>query len=102
MKSEERNIKPFVENDGYVERLVSEVTEAAISKRKNRNWYAPLMRVAAAVALVVTIGGSGWLYMNNQKVDEAPLDTFLSSISDEEASMLENYYIEDIILDEWE
>lgn len=102
MKSEERNIKPFVENDGYVERLVSEVTEVAISKHKTNNWYAPLMRVAAAVALVVTIGGAGWLYMDSKKVEEAPLDAFLSSISDEEASMLENYYVEDIILDEWE
>lgn len=102
MKSEERKINLFVENEGYVDRLVSEVTETAITKRKDTNRYALLMRAAAAMALVVTIGGVSLLCMNSQKVEEAPLDAFLNSISDEEASMLENYYVEDVYIDEWE
>lgn len=102
MKSEERKINPFVENEGYVDRLVSEVTETAITKRKDTNRYALLMRAAAAMALVVTIGGVSWMYTNSQKVEEAPLDAFLNSISDEEASMLENYYVEDVYIEEWE
>lgn len=102
MKSEEKNIKPFVEKDDYVRNLIAEVTEVAIQKQKRTYWHMPFVRVAATITLVATIGGFGWMYMTNKKVEEAPLDTFLSSLSDEEASLLENYYIEDIYLDDWE
>lgn len=102
MMSKERNTRPFVEKDGYVENLISEATEMAISKRDATSWYAPFARVAAVVALILTIGSTGWMYMNSKKAQEAPLDVFLNSISDEEASMLENYYIEEICFYEWE
>lgn len=91
---------PYKEEEGYVAGIVARTTERAIdSQHTVHHRNIPFARIAASIAIMVTLGGAGWMYMKHQETQEAPLDTFLSSISDEEAEMLDYYYIEEIELD---
>lgn len=92
---------PFVEDEDYVANIVSQVTENAINASQTKHWHMQFARIAASIAIVATIGCSGWLYMKHQKAQAAPLDTFLSSITDEEAAMLDYYYVEDLFIEEY-
>lgn len=102
MKQNSKNkAMPFAEDDGYVERLVADVTETAISSPAVRRRRAPLARIAAMVAVVVGLGYSAWTYNTYREAQSAPLDTFLSSLSDEEAEMLECYYYDSPDMDDY-
>ncbi len=90
---------PYKEEEGYVAGIVARTTERAINTPGKVQRSIPFARIAASIAVMVTLGGSGWMYMKHKETQEAPLDTFLSSISDEEAEMLDYYYIEEIELD---
>lgn len=91
----------FIENETYVSDLVSKATENAIShSRVIPMWQRPSARIAASIALVLTLSCSGWIYVRHQEAQAAPLDTFLSSITDEETAMLDFFYVEDLCIDE--
>lgn len=92
---------PFIEKEGYVTSIVTQATENAIRAPHGHRWQKQLTRIAASIVIVVSVGCSGWMYMKHLKAQSAPLDTFLSSITDEEAAMLDYYYIEDIYIEEF-
>lgn len=92
---------PFVEDEYYVADIVSQVTENAINKPHAPRWHIQCAHIAASIAITCTIGCSGWLYMKHQQAKAAPLDTFLSSITDKEAAMLDYYYVEDSFIEEY-
>lgn len=92
---------PFVEQEGYVAGIVTKVTENAISNPSGRHLRIKFAHIAASIAIVATVFCSGWVYMNNKAAEEAPLDTFLSSISDEEAAMLDYYCVEELYIEEY-
>lgn len=91
----------FTEDEAYVADLISTATEKAISQsRIIPMWQRSSARIAASIALVVSLGCSGWMYMKRQEAQAAPLETFLSSITDEETAMLDYFYVEDLYIDE--
>lgn len=92
---------PFTEADGYVEQLVAHATETAIRSAAVRRRHAPLARIAAMVAVLVTLGYSAWTYNSYREAQAAPLDTFLSSLTDEEAEMLKYHYDESLNMDDF-
>ena len=101
MKTEHINKNmPFVEDEGYVASLVSQVTENAVSNTGDKHRQTRFTLIAASIAIAATIFGAGWIYTSNKAADDAPLDTFLSSISDQEAAMLDYYYVEDLNIDD--
>lgn len=91
---------PYIEDEGYVTSIVSQATENAIHNTHSKHWYVSFARIAASVAIIAGIGYSGWIYMKHKEAQAKPLDTFLSNISDEEAEMLEYFYVEDLYLEE--
>lgn len=91
---------PFVEDEGYVESIVAKATDNAIRNHNSKFSYMPFVRIAASITIVVGLGCSGWMYMKHKEAQAAPLDTFLSNISDEEAEMLDYFYVEDLYIEE--
>lgn len=91
---------PYREDEGYINGIVEQATENAIrSASHGTNRSILFARIAASIAVMLTLGGWGWMYMKHREAQAAPLDTFLSSISDEEAEMLDYYYVEEIELE---
>ncbi len=96
---------PFNEEDGYVEQLVDRSTEQAIRQSaRNRSRTLPLRFVAAIAASVLLLLGATLIWYNTKDEPQTlakteqqdPLDNFLNSITDEEASQIEFYEIEEI------
>ena len=94
---------PYKESEAYLNQLISQSTENAISQAPKRTATIRRMRyiaAAAAVALLVTIGVTqctGTSEPQMAQTEQAgPLDEFLNSLSDEEAQLLAYYDIEEI------
>lgn len=91
---------PFVENEGYVEHLIERATENALRRSQPQRRRIPFARIAASVAVVASLGYSAWAYVSYREAQAAPLDTFLSNISDDEAEMLNCYYDESLTMED--
>jgi len=93
---------PFVEEEGYVERLVQQVTDRTVSQRRKSMQRTVLVRLAASIAAVAIIGGasSRFLSCSNILSPDSPLDSFLAGLSDDEASQLDYYDIEEYYAEE--
>ena len=101
---------PFNEPEGYVEALLDKATEKAVHCALAKSARTVQMRVysaIAAAAVVLVLLGTGLNYFSPQTESQEkhlavantaadPLDEFLNEISDEEASMIDCYDIEDI------
>ena len=94
---------PYRESEDYLNDLVNAATEKAITRHASakRSGHKGLMAIsAAAVALVVI--GFGIAFFNAKDAQQAtmsspgPLDEFLNTLSDEEASQLQFYVMEEI------
>ena len=94
---------PYKESEAYLNQLISQSTENAISQAPKRTATIRRMRyiaAAAAVALLVTIGVTQFTGTSEPQMAQTeqagPLDEFLNSLSDEEAQLLAYYDIEEI------
>ncbi len=92
---------PFVENEGYAENLVARATENAIHAPHAKRHSMQFARIAASIAIIAGIGCTGWMYTKHKAAQSAPLDTFLSSITDEETAMLDYYFVEEVQIEEY-
>ena len=84
---------PYREGDSYVEALVEKsksVAEWQVLKTRNthRTVWLSLAGVAAAAALILA------LVIPSHKDTVSPIDSFLASISDDEAAMITDWHIE--------
>ena len=94
---------PYRESDEYLNGLIEKSTEKAILHHSaaRRNWRRRLM-AASAAAVTLLILGFGLNLFNGREAqpvsmsNQSPLEEFLSSLSDEEASQLPFYEIEEI------
>ncbi len=106
MTIEQANKKmPFVEDEGYVDSLVKEVTEKALREGKGGARRVPLRLVASIAASILLLAGvfTLWHTLSPGNADTLvkaeqrdPLGEFLNNISDEEAQQIEYYEIEEI------
>ena len=93
---------PYEESPAYLEQLIGRCKNAALEaakpqKRTVRPWFygAASLTAAAAVAIVVFL----WTQRSSRpdlSLTSSPIDTFLASLSDEEAAMIEDWPIDDI------
>lgn len=93
---------PFKEDQTYVGLLLADATDRAIRSQRSASHHLPLRRIAAILVLALTIGSTGWIYTDRQKVRQAPLDTFLDSMTEEEMAMLQDYCSDAILTYDWE
>ena len=93
---------PFGEDEGYVEQLLERAAKRALNHRNPHKQRLPLRRIVAMVTVLLAIGGMGWFLLGNPKSNQAPLDTFLESVTEEELVMLEDYCDEEMLASEWE
>lgn len=93
---------PYKESPEYVEQLVKRCQEAALTQAKPagrivRPWFYGLASVAVAAAIAV--GVFLWPPRSSSpdlSLSSSPIDTFLASLSDEEAAMIVDWPIDDI------
>lgn len=93
---------PFKEDANYVPLLLAGATERAIRSKRAMSRNRPLIRIAAMLVILLTVGSTGWLVLNHQKAKNAPLDTFLDNMTDEELTMLQDYCEVDVFEEDWE
>ena len=93
---------PYKESPEYVEQLVKRCQKAALTQAKPagrivRPWFYGLASVAVAAAIAV--GVFLWPPRSSSpdlSLSSSPMDTFLASLSDEEAAMIVDWPIDDI------
>ena len=93
---------PYKESPEYVEQLVQRCQDAALeeakpARRTVRPWFYGVASVAVAAAIAVGI--FLWTPKNaspDLALSSSPIDTFLASLSDEEAAMIVDWPIDDI------
>ena len=93
---------PFKEDQTYVGQLLADATERAIRSQRTTTRSLTLRRMAAVLVFVLTIGSTGWIYMGQQRASQAPLDTFLDNMTEEELTMLQDYCTDATLTDDWE
>lgn len=94
---------PYQESEEYLNDLIDKSTEKAIMQHSaaRKNWR-PMLMAASAAAVTLLILGFGLNLFNGREAqpvsmsNQSPLEEFLSSLSDEEASQLPFYEIEEI------
>ena len=90
---------PYKESPGEVEQLVSRCKEAALAKAKPagrialRPWFYGVASVAVAAA--VAIGIFLWP-SRSSSLSSSPIESFLASLSDDEAAMIVDWPVDDI------
>ncbi len=96
---------PYRESQDYLDSLVDRAVDGAIKQHAavKRRWRSGLMATSAAavVLLLIGIGLKAFFYHDMATTRSAvaaasPLDDFLSSLDDTEASQLTYYEIEEI------
>ena len=93
---------PYKESPEYVEQLVKRCQDAAVEeampeRRIVRPWFYGVASVAVAAAIAV--GVFLWPPRSSSpdlSLTSSPMDTFLASLSDEEAAMIVDWPIDDI------
>ena len=83
---------PYKESPGEVEQLVSRCKDNALAQvehsgRLVRPWFYGVVSLAAAAAIAVGV------FLSHSS---SPIDSFLASLSDEEAAMIVDWPIDDI------
>lgn len=94
---------PFRETGDYLDNLIDNATEKAITHHATakRSLHRMLM-IASAAAVALLIIGSGIALFNARNThqvamtEQGPLDEFLNTLSDEEAAQLTFYELEEI------
>ena len=97
-----QTVLPYKESLEYVEQLVGRCQAAALeevepARRIVRPWLYGVASVAIAAAIAV--GVFLWLPRKSSpdlSLSSSPIDTFLASLSDEEAAMIVDWPIDDI------
>lgn len=99
---------PYHETDGYVGRLVSDITEQAIRRQKaTKSVPIPRLAVAVAATLLLVVGSVTYLkptadvFPPITQSKESPVDEFLNTLTDEEVQMLTDYEVEEITVDNY-
>ena len=94
---------PYAESEDYLNRLISQATEQAISQGQKAKTRPLRTWIAAAAAALVLIAGLTITYFHQNNEEElvaeqttGPIDQFLDSLTDDEAQQLAYYEIEDI------
>lgn len=95
---------PYDEPQGYVEQLVEKSTVRALKGRSAARGSHMVIKVAAAAVVLIAAGVTAWHVMPSSRAVQpqsarsayAPIDEFLEGISDEEASQINYYEIEEI------
>lgn len=103
MKHQQKIGMPYRESEEYVSRLVTRMTEQAVSE-KTRAKMRPIRRIMTAAAVVVVLlAGAGVTYYKLGNVSEplvsdsqSPVDEFLDCLTDKEIQMLVYYELEEI------
>lgn len=100
------NIKmPYAESEQYLNQLIERATESAIRQQPKAQVRNLRSVLAAAAAIALLIAGAGITYHLHSTSAEplmaqqtaSPLDSFLDSLSDDEAELLAYYDIDDDI-----
>ena len=96
---------PYAESEDYLNGLISQATERAISQGQKTKTRPIRMWMAAAAAALVLIAGLTITYFHQQaetdtvvaeQTTTGPIDHFLNDLTDDEAQQLAYYEIEDI------
>lgn len=95
---------PYRETRDYVDNLVQQATESAITRHSRRHRQRHLgMMMASAAAVALLVVGVAITVMHHESPQpvmtgnaSGPLDEFLNTLSDEEAAQLPYYEIEEI------
>ncbi len=95
---------PYAESEDYLNRLISQATEQAISQGQQSKTRPLRTWIAAAAAALVLIAGLTITYFHQDNAEEqvaeqtttGPIDQFLDNLTDDEAQQLAYYEIEDI------
>lgn len=95
---------PYRESDEYLESLIGNATENAISRQGMAKGHRQFGRMiaSAAAGLILLVGIGVTVFNLGDKTaavslqDQSPLDEFLNTLSDEEAAQLQYYEIEEI------
>lgn len=93
---------PFKEEQSYVDLLLADATASALRSGHPVRQSRPLLRIAAMLIVLLTVGSTGWVLLHQHHSDEAPLDTFLDNISEEEVSLLRDYCASEALTHDWE
>lgn len=95
---------PYAESEDYLNSLISQATEQAISQSQKAKTRPIRMWIAAAAAALVLIAGLAITYFHQDNAEvlvaeqttTGPIDQFLDNLTDDEAQQLAYYEIEDI------
>ena len=95
---------PYAESEDYLNRLISQATEQAISQGQKAKTRPLRTWIAAAAAALVLIAGLTITYFHQDRAEElvaeqtttGPIDQLLNNLTDDEAQQLAYYEIEDI------
>ena len=93
---------PFKEEQSYVDLLLADATASALRSGRPVRQSRPLLRIAAMLIVLLTVGSTGWGGLHQQQAHKAPLDTFLDNMTDEELTMLQDYCKVDAFEEDWE
>lgn len=93
---------PFQEDKDYVAQMLAGATERAIRSRRPMRRNLPMTRIAAMLVILLTVGSTGWIYLNHRKTAQAPLDTFLENMSEEDLILLRDYCADESMANGWE
>lgn len=93
---------PFKEDADYVALFLADSTERAIRSQHPTRSNRSLGRIAAMLIVLLSVGSTGWGLLHQHHANEAPLDTFLDSISEEEVSLLRDYCASEAQTLDWE
>jgi hypothetical protein len=95
---------PYNEPEEYLDGLIDQVTEDTVKQQGLRRIDHPILKmVASAAAVVLLVVGIALIRFNQDgkrgfitMQAEAPIDEFLSTLTDEEVAQLPYYEIEEI------
>lgn len=93
---------PFKEEQSYVDLLLADATASALRSGRPVRQSRPLLRIAAMLIALLTVGSTGWIYLNHRKTAQAPLDTFLENMSEEDLVLLRDYCADESMANGWE
>lgn len=93
---------PFREEKDYVPQLLALSTESALHAGRTVIARRSPLRIVAMLAVLLTVGGAGWLMLHQHEDQQPPLDTFLDNMSDEDLVLLKDYCDEEMLASDWE